>query len=118
MSRVEGTVAIVTGGSGGAGLATARRFAAAGAKVLITGRRQDILEEVTANCPNMQGFVSDVAVAADAARTVARGSELWGSLSVLAKMKRQGIQSPSEPMRGSMVRILSRRAELPLSCSG
>ena len=42
---MRGTVALVTGGSSGIGFATAQRFAAEGAYVFITGRRQKSLDE-------------------------------------------------------------------------
>ncbi len=38
MSKLNNKVAVVTGGSSGIGLATARRFIADGARVVITGR--------------------------------------------------------------------------------
>jgi len=41
MSKLCHRVAVVTGGSSGIGLATARRFIAEGAKVVITGRNQE-----------------------------------------------------------------------------
>lgn len=48
MSKLNGKVAVVTGGSSGIGLAIARRFAAEGAHVFITGRRQAELDKAVA----------------------------------------------------------------------
>ena len=42
--KFENKVAVVTGGTSGIGLATAKRFAAEGARVFITGRRQHELD--------------------------------------------------------------------------
>jgi len=44
MSKLEGKVAVITGGNSGIGLATAQRFVAEGAYVFITGRRQSELD--------------------------------------------------------------------------
>ncbi|CAN5390056.1 SDR family oxidoreductase [soil metagenome] len=46
MNRLEGKVAVVVGGASGFGLATAERFAAEGAIVVIAGRRADVAVEV------------------------------------------------------------------------
>jgi len=43
MAKLDGKVAVVTGGSSGIGLAMAKRFVAEGAYVFIVGRRQDVL---------------------------------------------------------------------------
>jgi NAD(P)-dependent dehydrogenase (short-subunit alcohol dehydrogenase family) len=46
--KLEGKVAVVTGGNSGIGLATARHFVAEGAHVFIPGRRQAELDEAAA----------------------------------------------------------------------
>jgi NAD(P)-dependent dehydrogenase (short-subunit alcohol dehydrogenase family) len=76
-------VVIVTGGSSGIGRAAARRFAEAGARVLITGRRAAALDEAAGDHPNISPVVADAAAPQDAARTVARAIEAYGRLDVL-----------------------------------
>ena len=44
MTKLEGKVAVVTGGNSGIGLATAKRLVADGAYVFITGRRKSELD--------------------------------------------------------------------------
>ena len=64
MSRLEGKAAVITGASRGIGLAIARRFAHEGARVYMTGRRQEELDaavkEVGANSHGIQGDVSNL----------------------------------------------------------
>jgi NAD(P)-dependent dehydrogenase (short-subunit alcohol dehydrogenase family) len=63
--KLEGKIAVVTGGSAGIGLGAAKRFAAEGAQVFITGRRQTELDkavaEISGNATAVQGDASSLA---------------------------------------------------------
>jgi len=64
--KLEGKVAVVTGGNSGIGLATAKRFVAEGAYVFITGRRQAQLDAAVKEIGNnLTGVQGDVAKLAD-----------------------------------------------------
>ncbi len=62
MGKLDGKIALVTGGNSGIGLATAKRFVAEGAHVYITGRRQASLdaavEEIGHSVTAVQGDVA------------------------------------------------------------
>ena len=66
MSKLEGKVAVITGGNSGIGLATAQRFATEGAYIFITGRRQSELDAAVKligknSTTGVQGDVSNLA---------------------------------------------------------
>jgi NAD(P)-dependent dehydrogenase (short-subunit alcohol dehydrogenase family) len=66
MVKLQGKVAVITGGSTGIGLASAKLFVKEGAYVFITGRRQKELDEAEkAIGKNVTGVRGDVAKLAD-----------------------------------------------------
>ena len=83
MNELIGKTALVTGGTSGIGLATAQRFAAEGAHVFVTGRRQDGVDKAVASigdsATGVQGDITDAADLgrlADAIREYGRGLDV------------------------------------------
>ena len=82
--KLSGKIALITGGSSGLGFATAKRFAAEGAHVFITGRRQPELDnavkEIGGSVTAVRGDVSNLA---DLDRLIATIREQKGRLDIL-----------------------------------
>jgi NAD(P)-dependent dehydrogenase (short-subunit alcohol dehydrogenase family) len=88
MKKIEGKVAVITGGSSGIGLATAHRFVSEeGAYVFITGRRQSELDaavkQIGKNNNNIIGVQGDVSNLADLDRLYATVKEQKGHIDIL-----------------------------------
>src|SRR5688572_2435740 len=82
--KLAGKVAVVTGGSSGIGLATAQRFAAEGAHVFITGRRQPELDAALRSIDGKADAVlGDVSKLADLDRLYATVKERAGRVDVV-----------------------------------
>jgi len=83
--RLKDKVALVTGGGTGIGAAVAARFIAEGAKVCITGRRQEKLQEVAATLPADSVVIAsgDVSSEEDSARMVDTAMGIAGKLDIL-----------------------------------
>jgi NAD(P)-dependent dehydrogenase (short-subunit alcohol dehydrogenase family) len=82
--KLDGKVAVITGGNSGMGLATARRFVEEGAQVVITGRRQAELDAaVEAIGPNVTAVRGDVADLSDLDRLYAVVEEKHGHIDIV-----------------------------------
>lgn len=82
---LSGRTAIITGGTKGLGLASAKRFVEAGAKVVIAGRGQDALDAAVKSFPagQVHGVRADVSVAADVQRLFDEAVRVFGHVDIV-----------------------------------
>jgi len=84
MDRLEGKVAVVTGGNSGIGLATAKRFQQEGAKVAISGRSKRTLDDAVKAIGNgVLAVQADVSKLAELDKLYQEVSEKLGKIDVL-----------------------------------
>ena len=99
MNRLEGKVAVVTGANSGVGAAIAKLFAAEGATVVMTARREAALEEVSAQIEEAGGktfvMATDISKPDDPERLMAAVEEKYGKIDVL--VNNAGILSLKKP---------------------
>jgi len=94
--KLEGKVALITGGGTGIGAAIAERFVAEGAKVCIAARRQEMLDKVAEKLPSGSGATcaGDVSQPGDIERMVKAALDLGGKLDVLVNNAAMSAQGP------------------------
>ncbi|MDR3304853.1 MAG: SDR family oxidoreductase [Clostridiales Family XIII bacterium] len=92
--RLEGKVALITGGGLGIGAAIARAFVKEGAKIVITGRRQEVLEEFAAALPagSVEVCAGDISILEDSRAMAEKTVKVFGKLNVL--VNNAGIDPP------------------------
>jgi NAD(P)-dependent dehydrogenase (short-subunit alcohol dehydrogenase family) len=84
MGKLEGKIALVTGGNSGIGLATAKQFVNEGAYVFITGRRDpELARAVTEIGKNVTGVQGDVSNLGDLDRLFAQIKREKGKLDIV-----------------------------------
>ena len=82
--NLDGKVAVITGGSAGIGFGTAKRFAAEGARVYITGRRQAELDKAVADIgPGATAIRADASKLADIDRVYDMVKRQAGHIDIL-----------------------------------
>ncbi len=97
MEQLSGKVAVVTGGGSGIGAAIARRFAAQGAQVVVTGRRREPLEDIATEIGGL-AVPGDAADPAHAVEAVESTVAAFGGIDVV--VANAGIDRP-----GSVVEV-------------
>jgi NAD(P)-dependent dehydrogenase (short-subunit alcohol dehydrogenase family) len=84
MGKLDGKIALITGGNSGIGLATAKRFVQEGAFVFITGRTQSKLDDAVKQVgSNVAGVQGDVAKLEDLDRLFATIKQQKGKLDIV-----------------------------------
>ena len=87
MGKLDNKVAIITGGNAGVGKEIAKLFASEGAKVVISARRQQVLEEVAKEIEAVGGTVlcvpTDISKVDDVKSLVSKTVETFGQLDIL-----------------------------------
>ena len=98
MDRLNGKVAVITGGGGGIGRAAAALFVAEGANVVLVDVDERALAEVVSEIGSNQvsAFVADVTSAADNAAMVACAEERYGGLDIF--LANAGIEGDVAPL--------------------
>src|SRR5213080_3362608 len=81
--KLTGRTILITGGSAGIGLAFALKFLELGNEVIVTGRRQAVLDGVKAKHPKLHTIQSDVADPEQIAALAARVTKDFPKLDVL-----------------------------------
>lgn len=104
MKRLEGRVALVTGGSSGIGEATARLFAQHGAKVAVLARESEeltrVAEEISASVGEAIAVVADISKPDRMEQAVAEVVEQWGRLDILfANAGVNGVWAPLDELQ-------------------
>lgn len=107
--KLAGRTILITGGSAGIGLAFALKFLELGNDVIVTGRRQAVLDQVKAKYPKLRTIQSDVADPAQIAALAARVRADFPKLDVLMNnagiMLSKNLKAPAGDLTELMVEM-------------
>src|SRR5438105_13358124 len=107
--KLTGRTILITGGSSGIGLAFALKFLEFGNEVIVTGRRQSVLDAVKAKYPKLHTMQSDVADPAQIAALATRVKADFPKLDVLMNnagvMLYKNLRIPAPDLAGLMAEM-------------
>jgi len=117
MTRFDGKVAVITGASSGIGESCARKFAAAGARVVVAARNADALGRVVGELGSDVAYAvpTDVSDRTACERLVAETVSRFGSLDILVNNAGSNARGPLEELPiDSMLQILDVNLRAPM----
>jgi short-subunit dehydrogenase len=94
--QVKGTVVIVTGASGGIGLAVSKLLSKKGATVVLAARSKDKLDELQKEIPNSFAIQADMSKEKDISNLIDETKRKFGRIDILINNAGQGMRSPVE----------------------
>jgi len=107
--KLTGRTILITGGSAGIGLAFALKFLELGNEVIVTGRRQAVLDQVKTEHPKLHTIQSDVADPAQIAALALRVKSDFPKLDVLMNnagiMHHKNLKVPTVDLAGLMAEM-------------
>src|SRR5205814_458013 len=107
--KLTGRTMLITGGSAGIGLAFVLKFAELGNEVIVTGRRQRVLDELKAKHPNLHAIQSDVADPAQIAALARNIKDDYPKLDVLMNnagiMLHKNLKVPAPDLDGLIAEV-------------
>lgn len=94
--RLDGQLALITGGGSGLGLAMARCMVAAGARVILAGRREETLRQAASDIGPQAGYLQhDVTKLSMASALVEQCAERFGTITILVNNAGVHLKKPA-----------------------
>ena len=123
MNRLKGKIAVITGGNSGVGAATAKLFAAEGATVVITARREaalkEVADEITAAGGEVYAVSTDISKPEDPEMLMQKVMDKYGKIDILvnnASILEQGLKPIDKFLDEDMDRIIETNEKGTMRC--
>lgn len=104
--EVKGKVAVVTGASGGIGLATAKLLSSKGAKLALVARSKDKLERLAKELPDSFVVVADISKVNDVTGMVDKVYKHFGRIDIVVNNAGQGYDSPIDKIDADIMQCI------------
>jgi len=102
--KIKNKIAIITGASGGIGLAVAKALAEKGATVVMAARSEDKLKKLMREIPNSHTIKTDMRKPEDVKNLIVKTKEKFGRVDILVNNAGQGMRAPLEKIDNAAYR--------------